>query len=93
MIATSAMQLMRHVREEDGHLEPKDLMSLGRMLKDLMQSAGIREKVLADERVRIAEAAREEERRAQADRLDAAASAGKINADAARAAREVMGFV
>ncbi|MCW9041729.1 MAG: DUF3486 family protein [Pseudopelagicola sp.] len=59
MIATSAMQLMQHVREQNGHLDPKDLMSLGRMLKDLMSSAGIREKIREDERVRIAREARE----------------------------------
>ncbi len=53
MIATSAMQMMIAVRGDDGHLDPKDLMNLGRMLKDLMGSAGIREKLLADERARI----------------------------------------
>lgn len=53
MIATSAMQMMRTVREGDGHLGAKDLMSLGRMLQSLMSSAGIREKLLADERARI----------------------------------------
>lgn len=93
MIATSAVHMMRHVREGDGHLEPKDLMSLARMLKDLMQSAGIREKLLAEERERVAEEARRAERAEQAKRLDAAASAGRINAEAAQAAREVMGFV
>ena len=59
MIATSAVQMMRAVRETDGHLDPKDLMSLGRMLKDLMHSAGIREKLLSDERARVAQEARE----------------------------------
>ncbi|QBF31512.1 phage protein Gp27 family protein [Thalassococcus sp. S3] len=54
MIATSAAQMMKAVREKDAHLEPKDLMSLGRMLKDLMSSAGIREKLLEDERTRLA---------------------------------------
>lgn len=58
MIATSAVQLMRSVREEDGHLEAKELMALGRMLKDLMQSVGFREKIRADERERIAAEAR-----------------------------------
>ncbi|MBW4708639.1 DUF3486 family protein [Roseobacter sp. YSTF-M11] len=54
MIAVSAMQMMRSVREQDGHLDPASLMNLGRMLKDLMGSAGLREKLLADERVRVA---------------------------------------
>ena len=60
MIATSAVHMMQSVREEEGHLEPKDLMNLGRMLKDLMQSAGIREKLREDERVRVAREAKEE---------------------------------
>lgn len=54
MIATSAMQMMRSVREEDGHLDPASLMNLGRMLKDLMGSSAVREKLLADERTRVA---------------------------------------
>lgn len=59
MIATSAMQMMQSVRQEDGHLDAKDLMSLGRMLKDLMQSAGFRERLLSDERDRVAKEARQ----------------------------------
>ncbi|MGB3409124.1 MAG: phage protein Gp27 family protein [Jannaschia sp.] len=60
MIATSAVHMMRAVRQEDGNLEPKDLMQLAKMLKDLMGSAGLREKLLDDERVRVARRAREE---------------------------------
>uniref|UniRef100_UPI003561BF42 phage protein Gp27 family protein n=1 Tax=Actibacterium sp. TaxID=1872125 RepID=UPI003561BF42 len=52
MIASMAMQLMKATREDDGHLPAKDLMALGKMLKDLMASAGIREKLLDDERQR-----------------------------------------
>ncbi|MEO0861128.1 MAG: phage protein Gp27 family protein [Pseudomonadota bacterium] len=59
MIATSAMQMMQAVRQEDGHLDAKSLMSLGRMLKDLMQSAGFRERLLSDERDRVAKEARQ----------------------------------
>ena len=60
MIATSAVHMMQAVREDDGHLEPKDLMNLGRMLKDLMSSSGMREKLLADERARVSRLAKEE---------------------------------
>ncbi|MEM7669720.1 MAG: phage protein Gp27 family protein, partial [Pseudomonadota bacterium] len=60
MIATSAMQMMRSVREGNGHLPAGDLMNLGRMLKDLMGSSAVREKLLADERRRIAQEARED---------------------------------
>lgn len=71
MIATSAVQMMRAVREEDGHLDAKELMSLGRMLKDLMQSAGFREKIVADERARIAKEARETAQTEAAERFEA----------------------
>lgn len=60
MIATSAVHMIKSVRDEDGHLEPKDLMALGRMLKDLMQSAGLREKLRSDERERVAKETRVE---------------------------------
>lgn len=72
MIATSAMQLMQAVREDDGHLEPKDLMSLGRMLKDLMSSAGIREKLREDERKKITREAREAAEAEAAERFEEA---------------------
>ncbi|MEM1077443.1 MAG: phage protein Gp27 family protein [Pseudomonadota bacterium] len=88
MIATSAVQMMRAVREEDGHLEAKELMALGRMLKDLMQSAGIREKLLTDERERL----REEHARELAEKLETAEAQGGINKAAAQAAREVLGL-
>jgi len=79
MIATSAIQMMRAMREGDGHLEPKDLMSLGRMLKDLMSSAGIREKMLADERDRLLK----EERTRNAEQGAKAARAAGMSDDAA----------
>ncbi|AUC54255.1 hypothetical protein CDO87_14195 [Sagittula sp. P11] len=59
MIATSAVQMIQHVRNDDKHLDAKELMSLGRMLKDLMASSGMREKLLDDERKRVAREARE----------------------------------
>lgn len=72
MIATSAMHMMRSVREEDGHLPAGDLMNLGRMLKDLMGSAGIREKLLEGERERIAKEARQAAAEAAVDTVRAA---------------------
>jgi len=92
MIATAAFQMMNAVSEKDGEWDPKSLASLSRMLKDLMQSAGLREKLKADERERVAEEARAEERAAQASALEDGVSAGRINAEAAQAAREIMGF-
>ena len=92
MIATSAVHMIHAVREEDWHLEPKDLMSLGRMLKDLMSSSGMREKLLADERARITRQAQEAAKAEALDRLDDGVASGAIDAAAAQAAREVMGF-
>ncbi|MBN8190352.1 DUF3486 family protein [Salipiger thiooxidans] len=92
MIATSAVHMIDHVRKEDGHLEPKDLMSLGRMLKDLMASSGMREKLLSDERERVAREARETQQAELTDKLEQGVARGTINGDAARAAREIMGF-
>lgn len=88
MIAASAMQMMRSVREEDGHLAAKDLMALGRMLKDLMGSAGIREKLREDERARI----QREEREAAAQVVEATASSGGMSAEVAeRIKAEILG--
>lgn len=72
LIATSAVQLLRSVRDDDKHLDAKDLMALGRMLKDIMSSAGIREKLRDDERARIAKEARAAAEAEIAERLDAA---------------------
>lgn len=88
MIATSAVQMMRSVREEDGHLEAKELMALGRMLKDLMSSSGLREQLLEGERQRE----RDQRDRELAEKLETAEAQGGINKAAAQAAREVLGF-
>jgi len=60
MIATSAVQFMKTMTEAGKPIDPAGLMSLGRMLKDLMHSVGLREKVRSDERERIAKAAKAE---------------------------------
>ncbi|MCT4554647.1 MAG: DUF3486 family protein [Pelagimonas sp.] len=93
MIATSAIHMMRNVREEDGHLDPKDLMSLGRMLKDLMSSSGIREKLLADERARIEKKAREARDAEIAEALDGASKEAGLSAEmSANLRRNVLGL-
>ena len=88
MISTSAIHMIQSVREEDGHLDPKDLMSLGRMLKDLMQSTGIREKILQDERERIARKAREA---AATQAENAAREAGLSNEGAEAIKNKILG--
>ena len=59
MIAAQAVRLMVSTRENGGELDSKDLVNLGKMLKELMGSAGIREKILADEQARIEKQERE----------------------------------
>lgn len=60
MIATAAFQMMNAVSQDaDAQLDPKSLANLSRMLKDLMQSAGMREKLREDEARRIARQERE----------------------------------
>lgn len=80
MIATSAMHMMRSVRDEEKHLDAGALMSLGRMLKDLMGSAELRERLLAGHK------------KEQAKALDAAVAGGDIDAAAAAKARAILGF-
>jgi hypothetical protein len=92
MIATSAVHMIQSVREEGNNLEPKDLMNLGRMLKDLMASSGIREKIQNDERERIAKEAREAAQLEMEAKLETAEGAGDIEREAAQRAREIMGF-
>ena len=92
MIATSAIHMINAVREGEGHLEPKDLMALGRMLKDLMSSSGMREKLLSDERERVAREARAELETELKGKIDEGVAQGAIDAAAAQKAREVMGI-
>lgn len=84
MIGASAVHLIKAVRDEDGRLDPKDLHFLSRMLKDLMGSTAIREKLLEDERRRV--------EKAQAAKLDQAEAKGDIDAAAAARARAILGF-
>lgn len=88
MIAAMAMQMMRKVRDDNNHLPAKDLMALGRMLKDLMASAGIREKLREDERLRVAREAREA---AANDAVSAAREAGLSEEGAEAIKAKILG--
>ncbi len=59
MIATAAFQMMNAVSEQGGDWDPKSLAHLSRMLKDLMQSAGMRERLREEEERRVARKERE----------------------------------
>jgi len=68
MITTLAFKVMKaQMTKEGDEINPQELHFLGRMLKDVMSSSGIREKLTADERARIADEAAE---RAKSDIVD-----------------------
>jgi len=81
MVTSLAFKAMEAQMLKGGDkIDPKDLHFVGRMLKDIMASAGIREQMAAAER------------KAQAARLDAAVASGDIDQDFRQKAREIMGF-
>lgn len=81
MIATSAMQAIMHTRGEDDHLSADESAKYAKMLKDLMHSSGLREKLLEDERQRVAREAREAARAEMDAALEATATEAGLNAD------------
>ena len=81
MVTTLAFKVMQaQMTKEGGEIDPKELHFLGRMLKDVMASSGIREQMVTADR------------KAQAAKLDAAAAAGEVTEDFRQRAREIMGF-
>lgn len=93
MITTLAFKVMKQQMTKDGdEIDPKELHFIGRMLKDVMTSSGIREKLSADERKRLAEEAREAARAEMAAELEGAAKGGGAEAAAAQMARRILGF-
>ncbi|KGJ23267.1 phage protein Gp27 family protein [Paracoccus sanguinis] len=81
MVTALAFRAMEaRMMDEGADIDPKDLHFIGKMLKDIMASAGIRQTMLAAER------------KLQSERLDAAVAAGDIDAEAAAKARAIMGF-
>ncbi len=81
MVTALAFKAMEaRMMDEGAEIDPKDLHFIGKMLKDIMHSAGIRQNMLAAER------------KLQAEKLDAAVEAGDIDKDAAAKARRIMGF-
>lgn len=93
MITTAAVQMMQSVAEDDeASLDPKGLASLAKMLKDLMHSTGLREKLLADERKRVVEEARAAAQAEAVEALEGGVAKGDITREAMEQARQLMGF-
>ncbi|WP_417262613.1 phage protein Gp27 family protein [Celeribacter sp.] len=93
MVTTLAFKVMQAQMSKDGdEIDPKELHFIGKMLKDVMQSSGVREKLVADERERVAKEAREQALKEVEENLAEAVKAGKVDAQAAEDARRIMGF-
>lgn len=61
MVTTLAFKVMSTQMSREGdEINPKELHFIGRMLKDVMSSSGMREKLMAEERARIARETRSE---------------------------------
>ncbi len=58
MLTTLAFKYMKDQIDEGNEIDPKDLHLLGRMMKDIMASSGIREQIAEKERARIQAAER-----------------------------------
>lgn len=80
MLTTLAFKFMKDQMTEGREIDPRELHFVGRMMKDIMASSGLREKML------------EAERAAQSEKLDQAVAAGELDKAAAEKAREIMGF-
>ena len=60
MITTSAFKILKsQMLKDGGEIDPKELHFLGKMMKDVMASSGIREQIMETERARIAKETRE----------------------------------
>lgn len=81
MVTALAFKAMEAKMGKDGdEIDPKELHFIGRMLKDIMASSGIRQQMIAAER------------KSQSEKLEAAVVSGDIDAAAAEKARRIMGF-
>ena len=88
MITTTAFKVLKSMQAEDAKVDARDLHFLGKMLKDLMSSSGIKQKLLDDERARAARQARE----AAAEEVDKVSRELGITDDTARKIRaKVLG--
>lgn len=81
MVTALAFKAMESQMTREGdEIDPKELHFIGKMLKDIMASAGIRQNML------------QAERKAQSAKLDDAVAAGDIDQEAYEKARRIMGF-
>lgn len=94
MITTLAFKVMQSQMTKDGEeIDPRELHFIGKMLKDVMASSGIREKLMDDERDRIEAAARKAAAAEMAENLEAATEEAGLSPKAAEFLRKkVLGM-
>lgn len=93
MISATAMHAIMNVREEDKHLTADDSAKYARMMKDLMASSGMREKLLEDERKRVMREAREAAQAEMDEALEATAKDAGLDGEMlGRLRRGVLGL-
>ncbi|WP_194094823.1 phage protein Gp27 family protein [Marivivens aquimaris] len=90
MITTLAFKVMQAQMSRDAdEIDPRELHFLGKMLKDVMSSSGMREKLMADERIRIR---KEVQAEAAAEATKAAKDAGLSPAAADAIKARILGI-
>lgn len=97
MIMALAFKVMQaQMLKEGDDINPQQLAFLGKLMKDVMSSSGMREKMSNDERRRIADEARESERAAMVAKIDgalnSAKSAGMTREVAEKVKAEILGI-
>lgn len=79
-LSTIQWRLQMAMAKPDQLPDPRGMKDLTSALNNLIRSTSLRDQILASER------------KAQAERLDAAVEAGELTADIGQKAREIMGF-
>ena len=94
MMTTIAFKVLKSELNKDGkEVDPKDLRMLAQMMKDVMTSSGIREKLMANERARIAKEAREQAEAEMTERFDQVVGEAGLGEDRiAQMRREFLGL-
>ena len=88
MLTTLAFKFMKGQMDEDREIDPKELHFIGRMMKDIMASSGIREQLAEKERARIQAA----ERSRAAEAIDAVGASQGMSAATVEAIKaEILG--
>ena len=94
MITTLAFKVMQSQMTQKGdQIDPRELHFLGKMLKDVMSSSGIRQKLLADEEARAEERGRKKAQAEMSDAIEGAMAEAGLSAELAASLRnQVLGM-